>query len=154
MEETLDMVLGRVIRETPMPPTRKSGVDQTEWSRWEQYKKKALPSKYVHSADLYSCLEEKLKLEFQRLWPILIPALMPEEQLKLLVKKLAWKKESESLSSKKARQELGTTLTETVRRDRGVSDNNGVVAYDTGVVADTEACHGGSKIPVMGYEQG
>ena len=65
MEETLDMVWSRVIREAPMPPTLKSGVDQ-------------------------------------------------------------------------ARQLLGTTLTETVERDRGVSYNTGVVAYNnTGVVTNT-----------------
>ena len=70
MEETLDMVWGRVIREAPMPPTLKSGVDQAEWNnfenKWEQYKKKALPSEIVHPAHLYSCLEEKLKLQVQR----------------------------------------------------------------------------------------
>ena len=62
-DETLDMIWGRVIREATMPPTHKSaGVDQAEWNsfeiRWEQYKKKVLPSKYAHSAHLYSCLEE------------------------------------------------------------------------------------------------
>ena len=88
MEETLDMVWGTVIREAPMPPTLKSGVHQTEWSsfesRWEQYEKKALPSEIVHPAHLYSCLEEKLKLQVQRSWPTLIPALVSEEKLKLM----------------------------------------------------------------------
>ena len=69
-DETLDIIWVRVIREAPMPPTLKSGVDHAVWNnfeiRWEQYKKKVLPSKYAHSAHLYSCLEEKLKLEFQR----------------------------------------------------------------------------------------
>ena len=52
MEDPLDKVWGRVIKEAPMPPTLKSGVDQAEWknfeSRWEQYKEKALPSEIVH----------------------------------------------------------------------------------------------------------
>ena len=115
-------------------------MDQAEWNnfenKWEQYKKKALPSEIVHTAHLYSSLEEKLKLEFQRLWPCLIPALMSEEELKLMVKRLAWQKESKSFSPNQSRQLLGTTLTETVERDRGVSDNTGVVANNTGVVAN------------------
>ena len=73
---------------------------------------------------------------------------MPEEQLKLMVKKLAWQKESKMFSTNQARQLLGTTLTETVERDRGVSYNTGVVAYNntevvtnTRVVSNTRACN-------------
>ena len=71
-------------------------------------------------------------------------------------------------------------MSETVMRDSGMFYNNGVVAYDTGVVtntrvvsntraclggsntgvvafntgevANTEACHGDSKMPVVGYK--
>ena len=183
MEETLDMVWGRVIREAPMPPTLKSGVDQAEWNnfenRWEEYKKKALPSEIVHPAHLYSCLEEKLKLEFERLWPCLIPALMSEEELKLMVKRLAWQKEFKSFSPNQSKQLLGTTLTEnverdrgesdntrvvanigsnamnkTVMRDRGVFDNKGVVAFNTRVVTHTEACHGCSNTRVVAFDTG
>ena len=95
---------------------------------------------------------------------------MSEEKLKLMVKRLALKKGSKSFPPNQARQLLDTTLTETVGRDSGVSDNTGVVANigsnamnktvmrdrgmlkNTGVVAfntravtHTEACHGCSN---------